>query len=72
MPEKKIVFNSIENKNIEKRPKSRFNLTPSNKLLKKENENLVKYIKGYPKTFYQKIFDKQTMKHFSEQLMLLI
>ena len=57
LPEKKIVFNSIENKNIEKRPKSRFNLTPSNKLLKRENENLVKYIKGYPKTFYQKIFD---------------
>ena len=55
--DKKIVFKSVENQKIEKKQKSRFNLTPTNKLFRHESGNLVKYIRGYPKTFYQKIYD---------------
>ena len=55
-PTKKIVIKSIENQKTEKRPKSRYNISLTKKLQKKESQSFVKYIQDYPKTFYQKIY----------------
>ena len=54
---KNIVIKSSENNKENKRTKSRYNLSPMNNFHKKENQSFVKYIRNYPKTFYQKISD---------------
>ena len=54
---KNIIIKPSENNKKNKRTKSRFNLSPMNKYQNKESQNFVRYIRNYPKTFYQKISD---------------
>ena len=54
---KNIVIKSSENNKENKKIKSRFNLSPMSNFQKKESQSFVKYIRNYPKTFYQKISD---------------
>ena len=54
---KNIIIKPSENNKKNKRTKSIFNLSPMNKYQNKESQNFVRYIRNYPKTFYQKISD---------------
>ena len=56
-PTKKITIKSIENQKTEKRPKSRFGVSPLKKFHKRNSQSFVKYVQDYPKTFYQKIYN---------------
>ena len=56
-PMKKIIIKSNENQNIDKKAKSRTKILSANISPKRESKTFVKYIKDYPKTFYQKIYN---------------
>lgn len=55
--DKKIVIKSNENQKTDKKTKTRFNISPMIRTPKADNKSYVKYIKDYPKTFYQKIYN---------------
>lgn len=60
---KKVFIKSNENQKSETKKKFSINLSPCNRSPQKQSQSFVKYIRNYPKTFYQKIYNNiQKMK----------